>query len=80
MTKKEDFPRCKNPQLFVKVQRALFSSRRKNVRNNLSNYLKNNDKALEYLNTANIDFTKRAEVLSIEELIRLADVMDQDKR
>ena len=80
MTKKEDFPRCKNPQLFVKVQRALFSSRRKNVRNNLSNYLKNNDKALEYLNTANIDFTKRAEVLSIKELIRLADVMDQDKR
>lgn len=80
MTKKEDFPRCKNPQLFVKVQRALFSSRRKNVRNNLSNYLKNNDKALEYLKTANIDFTKRAEVLSIEELIRLADVMDQDKR
>ena len=80
MTKKEDFPRCKNPQLFVKVQRALFSSRRKNVRNNLSNYLKNNDKALEYLNTANIDFTKRAEVLSIEELIRLADVIDQDKR
>jgi 16S rRNA (adenine1518-N6/adenine1519-N6)-dimethyltransferase len=34
-TKKEDFPRCQNPALFIKMQRALFSSRRKTVRNNL---------------------------------------------
>lgn len=79
LTKKEDFPVCKNQQLFVKVQRALFSSRRKTVRNNLSNYLKNNDKAVEYLNAANIDLMKRAEVLTLEELIKLADVMDQGK-
>ncbi|MCR5188358.1 MAG: 16S rRNA (adenine(1518)-N(6)/adenine(1519)-N(6))-dimethyltransferase RsmA [Treponema sp.] len=79
LTKKENFPNCSNPQLFVKVQRALFSSRRKNVRNNLSNYLKNNDKAVAFLNAANIDLNKRAEVLTIEEVLRLSDIMDQDK-
>jgi 16S rRNA (adenine1518-N6/adenine1519-N6)-dimethyltransferase len=42
-TKKSDFPGCKNQEAFVKMQRALFSSRRKTVRNNLSQFLKNND-------------------------------------
>jgi len=46
MTKKESFPGCKDPLTFVKMQRALFSSRRKTVRNNLSVYLKNNDLAV----------------------------------
>lgn len=77
MTKKENFPNCQNPALFVKVQRALFSSRRKTVRNNLSVYLKNNDLAVEYLNKANIDIMKRAEVLTIEELLRLSDVINE---
>jgi len=77
MTKKEDFPNCQNPALFVKVQRALFSSRRKTVRNNLSVFLKNNDMAVEYLNKANIDVMKRAEVLTVEELLRLSDVINE---
>lgn len=77
MTKKENFPNCQNPALFVKVQRALFSSRRKTVRNNLSVYLKNNDLAVEYLNKANINIMKRAEVLTIEELLRLSDVINE---
>lgn len=76
LTKKENFPGCKNPGLFVKVQRALFSSRRKTVRNNLSIFLKNNDLAVECLNKAEIDIMKRAEVLSIEDLLRLSDVIE----
>ncbi|MCR4579687.1 MAG: 16S rRNA (adenine(1518)-N(6)/adenine(1519)-N(6))-dimethyltransferase RsmA [Treponema sp.] len=75
-TKKADWPNCKNPKAFVKLQRALFSSRRKNVRNNLSNYLKNNDLALAYLEKAGIAAEKRAEVLSIEELLHLSDVIE----
>lgn len=75
MTKKESFPGCKDPATFVKMQRALFTSRRKTVRNNLSVYLKNNDLAVEFLNKANIDIMKRAEVLTIEELLRLSDVI-----
>lgn len=77
MTKKEGFPGCQNPQLFVKMQRALFTSRRKTVRNNLSVFLKNNDLAVEYLNKAGIDLMKRAEVLTIDELLRLSDVLNE---
>lgn len=76
MTKKECFPNCNNPSLFVKMQRALFSSRRKTVRNNLSVYLKSNDLAVKCLELAKIDQMKRAEVLTLEELLRLSDVID----
>lgn len=75
-TKKEDFPRCKNPSLFIKMQRALFSSRRKTVRNNLSLFLKNNEKTIEALTKSGIDPMKRAEVLTIEEMLHLSDVID----
>ena len=78
-TKKSDFPCCKNPTLFVKMQRALFSSRRKTVRNNLSQFLKNNDLAVSCLEKAGIDIMKRAEVLSLEELLKLSDVIEGEK-
>ena len=76
LTKKEDWPNCKNPKSFVKLQRALFSSRRKKVRNNLSSYLKNNDMAMAYLQKAGIAPEKRAEVLSIQEILHLCDVIE----
>ena len=76
-TKKTDFPSCKNPSLFIKMQRALFSSRRKTVRNNLSQFLKNNELAVECLNLADIDIMKRAEVLTIEQLLKLSDIINQ---
>ena len=79
MTKKADFPCCKNPELFVKMQRALFSSRRKTVRNNLSQLLKNNDLAVSCLEKAGIDIMKRAEVLTLDELLKLSDVIEGAK-
>lgn len=72
---KPDFPCCKNPKTFVKVQRALFSSRRKTVRNNLSNYLCNNEKTLEVLSKAGIDPMTRAEALPIEKMLLLSDIV-----
>ena len=78
-TKKSDFPCCKNPALFVKMQRALFSSRRKTVRNNLSQFLKNNDLAVSCLEKAGIDIMKRAEVLTLPELLKLSDVIEGEK-
>jgi len=78
-TKKVDFPCCKNPALFVKMQRALFSSRRKTVRNNLSQFLKNNDLAVSCLEKAGIDIMKRAEVLTLPELLKLSDVIEGEK-
>ena len=76
-TKKADFPRCENPALFIKMQRALFSSRRKTVRNNLQGYLSNSDKAIECLNKAEIDPMLRAEVLTIEQMLKLCDVVNE---
>ena len=61
------------------MQRALFSSRRKTVRNNLSQFLSNNDLAVSCLEKAGIDIMKRAEVLSLEELLKLSDVIEGEK-
>ncbi len=80
MIKNPDYPGCKSPQEFIKMQRALFSSRRKTVRNNLTNYLSSNDKALEYLEKAGIDKMKRAEVLTIPEMLKLSDVIYEGKK
>ena len=78
-TNKTDFPCCNNPALFVKMQRALFSSRRKTVRNNLSQFLHNNDLTLRCLEKAGIDPMKRAEVLTIQEMLKLSDVIEGEK-
>ena len=78
MEKREDFPNCRNPKLFMKVQRALFSSRRKNVRNNLTIFLSNGEKAVEALNKAGINCSKRAEALSIESILLLSDILNTD--
>ena len=74
-TKKEDFPCCTNPKLFIKMQRALFSSRRKTVRNNLQGFLNNNEKTMVCLEKAGIDPMLRAEVLTIEQMLKLSDVI-----
>ena len=74
-TKKEDFPCCTNPKLFIKMQRALFSSRRKTVRNNLQGFLNNNEKTMLCLEKAGIDPMLRAEVLTIEQMLKLSDVI-----
>ena len=80
LIKKDDFPCCKDIKTFVKVQRALFTSRRKNVRNNLEIYLKNKELALSCLEKAGIDPKKRAEVLTIPEMLNLADVIVQENK
>lgn len=75
--KKKEFPCCKNPELFVKMQRGLFVSRRKNVRNNLTTFLSDSKKAVEVLEKSQIDMNKRAEALSIETLLKLSDVLSE---
>ncbi len=73
--KKEDFPRCINPKLFIKIQRALFSLKRKTVKNNLSGYLNSSEKAGKYLEKAGIDPMLRAEVLTIDQMLKLSDII-----
>ena len=75
LTPNENFPNCIDPNLFIKLQRGLFVSRRKTIRNNLSVFLKNNDLAVKALEIANLDPMKRAEVLNIEDILHLSDVL-----
>ena len=76
MTKKNDFPSCENPSLFIKMQRALFSSRRKNIRNNLTAFTKSADRAERAISEAALDPSLRAETLSLAELLRLSDALN----
>ena len=79
-TKKTAFPECTNPAFFVKLERSLFSSRRKNVRNNLQGFLQNNELVQESLLKANIDPSLRAEVLTLEQMLKLSDVICELKQ
>ena len=76
MTKKNDFPACENPSLFIKMQRALFSSRRKNIRNNLTAFTKSADRAERAISEAALDPSLRAEALSLAELLLLSDALN----
>nr|WP_294431225.1 16S rRNA (adenine(1518)-N(6)/adenine(1519)-N(6))-dimethyltransferase RsmA [uncultured Treponema sp.] len=76
MCRKEDFPRCENPKLFMKMIRQLFSSRRKTVRNNLLALAGGVEKTDAVLNAVGIKPSVRAEDLSIDELLRLSDSLN----
>ncbi|MBR1722429.1 MAG: ribosomal RNA small subunit methyltransferase A [Treponema sp.] len=74
LTKKEDFPRCKNPGLFMKMIRQLFSQRRKTIRNNLL-ALAGAETTVKALEKAGIKESERAENLGLETLLRLSDAL-----
>lgn len=78
MTKKEDFPRCKNPKLFMSMIRQLFSSRRKTIRNNMLKIVPG-EKADVALAECGIKLSERAENLSVEKLLELSDFIDEVK-
>lgn len=75
MTKKEDFPKCENPELFRKMVRQIFALRRKTLRNNLSRFVKA-EICDEALKIAGIEPSIRAENLSVEDLLKLSDALD----
>lgn len=80
-TKKAVFPGCQNERLFVKMQRALFSSRRKTVKNNLTKFLSGYDPSLnltadKVLEKAGIAPSARAEALNVNEMLRLSDAIN----
>lgn len=76
MTKREDFPRCQNPKLFMKMLRQLFSSRRKTVRNNML-ALAGSEKTDQALEKAGIKGSVRAEDLSVDMLLKLSDALNE---
>lgn len=79
--KKENFPDCENPALFLKTLRAIFSSRRKTVKNNLQKFLPSlglgqKDAADEVLKKAGIAPSARAEALDVKRMLLLSDALD----
>lgn len=76
MTKREDFPRCQNPKLFMKMLRQLFSSRRKTVRNNML-ALAGSEKTDQALEKAGIKGSVRAEDLCVDMLLKLSDALNE---
>ncbi|MCK9168956.1 MAG: 16S rRNA (adenine(1518)-N(6)/adenine(1519)-N(6))-dimethyltransferase RsmA [Treponema sp.] len=78
MKLKTDFPCCKNKLLFMKMQRALFISRRKNIRNNLTMFLSDAERAVSVLEKAKIDPSVRAESLTVKKLLELSDILNAD--
>ena len=75
MTKKADFPRCKNPSLFMRMIRQLFSSRRKTVRNNLLKMAGGGENCDKVLAAAGVNPSVRAEAMSVDELLKLSDCL-----
>ena len=76
-TKKEDFPCCKNPKLFMKLVRTLFTCRRKTIKNNMNIFTNNSELSEKILSAANIDFSVRVEKLDIKTLLHLSDVVSE---
>ena len=70
VTPNENIKNPENKELF-KVMKQLFLLRRKNILNNLTNLVKNKEKAREILGKMGIDTNKRPEELSIEFYINL---------
>ncbi len=78
-TKKDGFPGCSNSALLIKMNRGLFLSRRKTVKNNLTKFLsgyKINSTIDGILEAAAISPLSRAEALSVGELLRLSDAVN----
>lgn len=73
MRRKESFPCCQNPIHFQKILRALFASRRKTVKNNLSAFYSNSERAACVLEKAKINPMIRAEELSLQQILCLSD-------
>lgn len=74
MELREDFPRCQNPEHFMKLLRGLFASRRKTIKNNLTVFYSNGEQAAAVLNEAKINPQIRAEELPLETLLHLSDI------
>ena len=74
LTRREDFPRCGSPNVFMMMIRRLFSLRRKTIRNNMLS-IAGPEKTDEVLKAAGIEPGERVENLSVGTLLSLSDAL-----
>ena len=70
---------CKNEKLFISLVNALFASRRRTIKNNLSKWLetRQQQKSVDsILQEAKLDQLKRAENLELDDFIKLTNVIE----
>lgn len=89
MTKRPDWPRCSSPETFMAILRALFSSRRKMIRNNFAAWLADKPEFAArdpegtlvdtLLASAKVDPRARAETLCVDDFLRLSDEVAKEK-
>ncbi|AIN94120.1 16S rRNA (adenine(1518)-N(6)/adenine(1519)-N(6))-dimethyltransferase RsmA [Treponema putidum] len=80
---KKEFAEYKNFKLFIKIVKALFSSRRKNIKNNLSSWLKSNGydcNADFVLQKAGLSGNLRAESLALYDFLLLSDIISSSDK
>ncbi|MGI5083557.1 16S rRNA (adenine(1518)-N(6)/adenine(1519)-N(6))-dimethyltransferase RsmA [Treponema putidum] len=80
---KKEFAEYKNFKLFIKIVKALFSSRRKNIKNNLSSWLKSNGydcNADFVLQKAGLNGNLRAESLALYDFLLLSDIISSSDK
>ncbi len=75
LNRKEKRKDLKNPNLFFKLVRDSFTQKRKTLRNNLKGY--NLDKIEEVLNKYNMDLSARAEQISSDIFIDIANSLEE---
>jgi len=73
--KRENGVKVKNEKLFFQLVRDSFTQKRKNLRNNLKNY--DLVKIEKILNEMGLDLNVRAEALSIEQFVKIADGLNE---
>ena len=79
MTKKQNFPNCENPKLFLTLVRTIFSLRRKTIKNNLNQLTCDSEFTEKILKKANIAENLRAEALDLNTILRLCDILNEEK-
>ena len=73
-----EFPqKVSDEEFFIKIVRSSFGQRRKTILNSLTGAGFPREKVLKSLQSADINFERRAETLSIEEFIKLSEVFLQ---
>lgn len=69
----------RNQKQFFELIKACFKQRRKTLTNNLAEYLKDRNKAIEVLTKCYIDPSRRAETCDLDDFIRLYEVLNENE-
>ena len=77
LEKKDDLLELNNPDLFFKLVRDAFQFKRKNIKNNLKGY--NLDRIERVLSNHGLDLTVRAEAVSLEMFVEMANALQTNR-